>query len=119
MVDLLDVKPLLEKQKAERESRTQFQALARAQVALEMQYVTASREWNTYLQHLQALVEADERAAEGLRERLLGDLGCIDAERDSLMRRLKKMEGRIEARRDDMALPMTLCQESATMAEKA
>ncbi len=118
MVDLLDVKPLLEKQKADRESRNQFQTQVRAQVALEMRYVTASREWNTYLQHLQALVEADEKALESLRCRLLGDLGVTDAERDSLMRRLKKLEGRIEARRDDLSLPLTLCQESAIMAEK-
>ncbi len=117
MVDFLDMKPLLEKQKAEREFRTLYQAQVRAQVALEMRYVTASREWNTYLQHLQALVETDEKALESLRCRLLGDLGVTDAERDSLMRRLKKLEGRIEARRDDLALPLTSCQESAIMAE--
>ncbi len=119
MVDLLDVKPLLDKQKAERESRNQYTVQVRQQVALEMRYVTASREWNTYLQHIQALVEADEKALESLKGRLLGDLGVTDAERDTLMRRLKKLEGRIEARRDDLALPLTLCQESVILAEKA
>lgn len=116
MPDKVDIQPLIDARRAKAEqANAERMAQHKAglqQAALKMEYVTQSAEWDAYLQHLQAMLNADERVLLATRDRLTNEESLSHEEIDALRLRIKRLVGRIEARTQDMAIPKGIIQQS-------
>lgn len=91
---------------AEQRARERHRERSRI-VADRMGSLEAADDWTTYTIHLDALVATDEAE----RDELLAQLGSPDMWGDAvdgIRLRLQRVEGRLDARRQDRALPATL-----------
>lgn len=93
---------------------TQPPAARHAQVAAivgeRLERLLAGDEWQTFRAHLQVLIDQDDQALAALREQM--DQGLLvgdDLARANL--RSQRLLGRLEARREDLALPATILEQ--------
>ena len=102
---------------AEKRAKAVPQLEAQRRVALDMTYVTGSEQWDVYLQHLQAMVEADEKIVEGLEKQLSSPMLCDPNETTRIRLNLIGAKNRVMAIRQAMELPKQLMERVASGSE--
>jgi len=85
-----------------------YQLGAMWKASLDAQYVTQSDQWNSILQHLQAILDKGDKAVLSIRDQILHDQSLTMDGRINLMMRMHKLEGHSEAIRMVMGLPKEL-----------
>ncbi len=108
MPDFDDFKALLDRQSEVGKIDRAEQKAVREQVALHVRYVTQSESWDIFLRHIQAMLDADTRDRDTLKEKILSPDTTAPEEIATLRHRLMWVSGKVEAFEQLLQLPKDL-----------
>lgn len=117
MPDYGEFKDLRDRKREASMQGQKYQVEAQRRVALHVEYVTQSEHWNVYLEHLQALNQADQKALQHAQNKVLSVEPMTNEERMAHLIQFHKLQSKISTRIEDMQLPQLLMKQGEAAKE--